>query len=61
VLSLGKQGFLRTLAALDFAKRLVDRRGRVSEPEMDEMRRAGFRDCEIDEIVTRVNERLRPR
>jgi hypothetical protein len=44
----------RTLAALQFAKRLAANRGRVSPTDIAILRRAGFTDHEVSEISSRV-------
>ena len=41
-------------AALAFARKLVDQRGRVSDADFDQVRRAGYSDGEINEIVANV-------
>ena len=41
-------------AALVFARRIVDDRGHVSDDDVDEVRRAGYTDGEIAEIVANV-------
>lgn len=44
----------RTLTGLSFAKRLVGSRGHISGREVALMRRAGFSQAEIAEILRRV-------
>ena len=44
----------RTQAALDFALRLVDTRGQVSENDLQDLRQAGFDDEAVVEIVAHV-------
>ena len=41
-------------AALVFARKLVDQRGRVTDAELDQVRQAGFGDGEVSEIVANV-------
>ncbi len=48
----------RTLTGLSFAKRLVGSRGRITGREVALMRRAGFTQAEIAEILRRVRESL---
>lgn len=43
-----------TTAALRFALRLVEQRGRVAQPDVDELRAAGFGDGQIVEILAHV-------
>jgi AhpD family alkylhydroperoxidase len=40
--------------ALSFARKLVDQRGRVTDADVDHVRRAGYSDGEINEIVANV-------
>ena len=40
--------------ALSFALKLVDQRGRVTDADVDHVRRAGYSDGEINEIVANV-------
>lgn len=44
----------KSAAALDFVRRLVDGRGRVDDDSVPTLRRAGFADGEIVEIVAHV-------
>lgn len=44
----------KTQAALSFATKLIDRRGRVSETDLADVRSAGFSDEEIVEILAHV-------
>lgn len=44
----------KTNAALVFARRIVENRGHVSDEDVDEVRRAGYSDGEIIEIVANV-------
>ena len=44
----------RVEAALQFARQLVDKRGRVSDDDLNHVRRAGYGDAEIAEIVAVV-------
>ena len=44
----------KTNAALVFAYKLVDQRGRVSDADVEDVRRAGYSDGEITEIVSNV-------
>jgi len=44
----------QTTAALQFARQLVDTKGQVSEAEVEAVRRAGFSDAEIAEIIAHV-------
>lgn len=41
-------------AALVFARKLVDQRGRVTDADLDQVRRVGYGDGEISEIVANV-------
>lgn len=41
-------------AALAFARKLIDHRGRVTDTELEEVRHAGYSDGEINEIVANV-------
>lgn len=41
-------------AALTFARKLVDQRGRVTDADVEQVRRAGYGDGEINEIVANV-------
>ncbi len=41
-------------AALEFAKQVVDKRGRINDADFDAVRKAGFADGEIAEIITHV-------
>lgn len=43
-----------TTAALRFALKLVEQRGRVAQPDVDELRAAGFGDGQIVEILAHV-------
>ena len=43
-----------TEAALQFARRVVDKRGAVSDDDVDEIHSAGYSDAEITEIVAQV-------
>lgn len=47
-------GIAGTLAALDFAKRLAAAHGTASGEDVDRLRRAGYNDHEISEIVSAV-------
>jgi uncharacterized peroxidase-related enzyme len=44
----------KTNAALAFARKIVDDRGHVSDEDVEEVRRAGYTDGEIAEIVANV-------
>jgi len=44
----------RTNAALNFARRIVEDRGHVNDEDVEEVRRAGYTDGEIAEIVANV-------
>lgn len=44
----------KTEAALQFARRLVDTRGSLSDEDVDEIRGAGYGDSEIAEIIAHV-------
>jgi uncharacterized peroxidase-related enzyme len=44
----------KTHAALGFARKVVQERGHVSDEDVDEVRRAGYSDGEIAEIVANV-------
>jgi uncharacterized peroxidase-related enzyme len=50
----GKGNSERATAALTFAKRVLDTRGHVSEPDLSALRAAGFSDGEIAEIIAHV-------
>jgi uncharacterized peroxidase-related enzyme len=50
----GRASVPRDEAALRFALRVVERRGRVDDADLAEVRRAGFDDGEIVEIVANV-------
>lgn len=50
----GRSDDNRTQAALDFALRLVDARGQVSEDDLQDLRQAGFDDEALVEIVAHV-------
>jgi alkylhydroperoxidase family enzyme len=50
----GKGNSERATAALTFAKRVLDTRGQVSEPDFSALREAGFSDGEIAEIIAHV-------
>jgi alkylhydroperoxidase family enzyme len=41
-------------AALEFAQKVVENQGHVSDDDVDEVRRAGYGDAEITEIVGHV-------
>ncbi|HSA58314.1 MAG TPA: carboxymuconolactone decarboxylase family protein [bacterium] len=45
-------GDRKTQAALTFARKLVDLRGRVSDADLEEVRKAGYSDGEILDLVT---------
>lgn len=44
----------KTRAALTFARRLVDQRGRITDDDVEQLRQAGYGDGEISEIVANV-------
>ena len=44
----------KTTAALKFAKRVLDSKGQVSESDLDAVRKAGFSDGEVAEIIAHV-------
>lgn len=44
----------KTKAALAFARKLVDDRGRVTDADLEQVRHAGYGDGEINEIVANV-------
>ena len=50
----GKSSDVKAAAALEFALRVVERRGDVEDVDIDELRAAGFTDGEIVEIVAHV-------
>jgi len=45
----------RTHAALQFARRVLDARGRVDDKDLSRIRRAGFSDAEIAELVGNIS------
>jgi alkylhydroperoxidase family enzyme len=45
---------VRNTAALQFASELVAKRGRATEADVETVRRAGFTDGEIAEIIAHV-------
>jgi uncharacterized peroxidase-related enzyme len=56
-LALARQGLAsepRAAAALRFAARVIERRGRVDDADLAEVRRAGFDDGQVVEIVANV-------
>jgi uncharacterized peroxidase-related enzyme len=50
----GESADARTQAALHFALRLVDERGRIDDADMQKLRAAGFSDEEIVEVLAHV-------
>ena len=50
----GQSADKKTQAALSFATKLIDRRGRVSEADLTQVRDAGYSDEEIVEILAHV-------
>jgi uncharacterized peroxidase-related enzyme len=48
----------RTAAALDFARKVVKERGRVTDEDVNQVRQAGYSDGEIGEIVANVVENI---
>ncbi len=50
----GRSADPRTQAALVFARKLLEQRGRTSQADLDQVRGAGFSDEEVIEILTHV-------
>jgi alkylhydroperoxidase family enzyme len=50
----GEVGLPEEYAALQFARELVVKKGRVTDADMETVRRSGFNDGEIAEIIAHV-------
>lgn len=50
----GRSDSAKTRAALEFARAIVAKQGRTSDADFEEVRRAGFSDGEIAEIIAEV-------
>ena len=50
----GRSAAPKTTAALQFARAVVERRGGISDNDLDRVRAAGFSDAEVVEIIAHV-------